>query len=444
MKNTIKNLARAFKAKLFLGLFVFLFLFIPLFTFAQSNATINNSLPTEESFLEMWEERIKNDPETVIFEKIEEGRYHFKTSKFLFDDELLINNIDLSHNLEDCENGHSRAEIKFELAGMPEISDFRDERGHIKKQYLNKQDGNYYTWYTNNNFFYHDYKTERWLSAKEYSDKEGKCEKRNPLSYFPQEFILLFAIIFIVSVIIFYLIRNNCKRLKNFSEASEKRELSSDSIADKFIRIFKSEIIIEEESSEKATIIIPNTNWQASPFMVFQAIFMGMFFLIGCIVALTVNMYEYVVIQVEFLQNIFSLGKSGSIIVFIAYFIYLYCFLTIWVNLIRYLFLGSNKIYIDKTKNKVITYYGSIKLFVLPKIEIKKELDMNKTFIEIKNLSKIPGIVCNETKKLYLFSGKGFLSRMNGEIATNRTNEEKEKIYNVLKKYIKKKNNFIN
>ena len=63
--------------------FITLFLSSP-HTFAQ---------PSEESLLSAWEALQKNNPKTVVFEKLGERDYKFKTQMFPFDGELKVTNV---------------------------------------------------------------------------------------------------------------------------------------------------------------------------------------------------------------------------------------------------------------------------------------------------------------------------------------------------------------
>ena len=175
MKETIQNLARMFKAKLLLGLFVFLVLFIPLFVFAQPDTTTNNSLPTEESFIKMWEKKMKNDNETVTFEKIEEGKYHFKTNKFLFDDELKVVSVEIEKNIsKGCASRYTSANINLKLTGVPDISEFRSKYEYQENQNVI----NYLNWYSSSAYLYYDHQAERWLSKGKYNNQERECRNQ--------------------------------------------------------------------------------------------------------------------------------------------------------------------------------------------------------------------------------------------------------------------------
>ncbi len=197
----------------FIFLLALALLFVPLFVFAQfqkteDQKTVNEILPTEKDFIEMWEDEIRNDPETVIFEKIEEGKYYFKTNRFSFDGELKLFDVYLGYGYTDylCRDEYIAAEIKLKLADVPESRFYYEDYGidgAIKKEYRNDKNVKaYLDWHQDNCCsFYYDYQTEKWLTYDEH--EKMKCrEKEQEYLFGPQKFLLEFIMIPIIVLLI--------------------------------------------------------------------------------------------------------------------------------------------------------------------------------------------------------------------------------------------------
>lgn len=121
--------------------------------------------PTEKSLLDAWELVQKNDPKTILFEKLDERRYRFKTRRFPFDGEIKIFNViveggDIVENKEIY-----RGIIELELVGVPE---------NFSRKYHYSYSG-----WRSNNWFHFDPETREWMSNREFRDKQRK-EFRRP------------------------------------------------------------------------------------------------------------------------------------------------------------------------------------------------------------------------------------------------------------------------
>ena len=55
--------------------------------------TVPTAALTRESALDAWVEIQQSDPQTLVFEKIGEKRYHFSTERFPYDGELDVVNV---------------------------------------------------------------------------------------------------------------------------------------------------------------------------------------------------------------------------------------------------------------------------------------------------------------------------------------------------------------
>ncbi|MEA1937142.1 MAG: hypothetical protein U9N04_03455 [Patescibacteria group bacterium] len=198
---------------IFISIFLLSFILSPFLISVQSQEaqpqkTINNSLLTEEDFIKMWEDGIKSDPDTIIFEKIEEGKYHFKTDKFPFDGELKIFDIYLDYDYTDylCKDKCIAAEIKLKLADVPESRFYYEGygiHGNIRKEYRNDENVKAYLKWRQKNCcsFYYDYQAEKWLTYDEH--KKMKCREKEPDEYSTIfEFMIMPFIILLILLIL--------------------------------------------------------------------------------------------------------------------------------------------------------------------------------------------------------------------------------------------------
>ncbi|MEA1937143.1 MAG: hypothetical protein U9N04_03460 [Patescibacteria group bacterium] len=439
MKNTIQNFAKAFGVKPFLELFVLLVLFIPLLIFAQSQETGNKVLPIEESFMEMWEKRIKNDSETIVFEKIEERKYHFKTNKFSFDDDLEVVSIEIEKNiLKGCASEYTSARINLKFTGIPDVSEFRDEYHGIKSKYLeNRNVIGYSDWDLNHTYFYYDYQAEKWLSEKEYSYQERECEKQisqmsfedTIKNYFPEmlPFMhitkIIIPLLFLLMIVLkFIRFRNKNKDFKNYSNFFKDHH-----------RKF-SEVEIIKKSTNEIIIFISRKNRNLQKFLERRNIFLVIIAVIFCLIVLILLTIPSTFRPDKLIFIIIANIISGNMVSLI-FWINLLGFMVNWFVILLFLLFikhqlfGFNIIYVNSLKNKII-FYGSF----MPSIN-KQESKLEKASIEMKNLVKTSG-----NKKLHLCLNEG---NRNFEriiaLAVRCNDNNKEKIYNALKKYIKVK-----
>lgn len=190
------------KTRLDIFLFICIFfLFVPTILFA---------LPTEESLIEAWEGIQKNDPKTLIFEKISDKHYRFTTERFPFDGELRILNVTVDEQASSFEGGFFLGVVEVELIDLP-------------KDFLEKYSYSYSVW-IQNNILYYDTEEDKWLSDEEYY---GKMKEKIPtsflfdiLNYLP----FLFLILIIIILLIAFNVQQKNKRYLNYAyDLSEKQ-----------------------------------------------------------------------------------------------------------------------------------------------------------------------------------------------------------------------------
>ncbi|MBN2209759.1 MAG: hypothetical protein JW709_00035 [Sedimentisphaerales bacterium] len=119
----------------------------------------------EARLLEKWETIQKNDPQNLVFEKIGDGLYHFKTKRFPYDGELRVYSviIEKENNWDQFPTGN----ITVELLNLPD---------HFFDQYST----NYFRW-ANLNKLYLDIESGDWISEDELTNKSlSKLHNKQP------------------------------------------------------------------------------------------------------------------------------------------------------------------------------------------------------------------------------------------------------------------------
>jgi len=108
--------------------------------------------PTEESLIQAWEKFQSEDPKTLVFRKIADGRYRFKTSRFAYDGELRVKGADIEDlGMEAPIMGR----VDVELVGLP-----RERWSDLGYGFA--------SWLSSGNALYYDQKTQRWQTFKQY------------------------------------------------------------------------------------------------------------------------------------------------------------------------------------------------------------------------------------------------------------------------------------
>lgn len=111
--------------------------------------------PTDDSLIQAWEKQQKTDPKTIVFEKLKDRHYKFKTSYFPYEGELSIKNLVYGDLGGDADSEYSLGAVQVELSGFDK---------NLVKQY-----GYIYSMWESTNTLYFDKKNSKWLSNKEYA-----------------------------------------------------------------------------------------------------------------------------------------------------------------------------------------------------------------------------------------------------------------------------------
>lgn len=111
--------------------------------------------PMDDSLIQAWEKQQKADPKTIVFEKLKDRHYKFKTSYFPYEGELSIKNLVYGDLGGDADSEYSLGAVQVELSGFDK---------NFVKQY-----GYIYSMWESTNTLYFDKKSSKWLSSKEYA-----------------------------------------------------------------------------------------------------------------------------------------------------------------------------------------------------------------------------------------------------------------------------------
>lgn len=155
-----------------------------LLVFAANGA---HAQPTKETLLTAWEAAQKNNPQTIIFEKIEENRYKFKTDILPFDGEVEVINITINDRRLNKEVG-GETDKSYSNYGYNIVGYVNAELVGIEKENLwgGKYQYSYPIW-SENNTLYYDEESAKWLTQKEYNEmmtKKYASETQIPIEGF--------------------------------------------------------------------------------------------------------------------------------------------------------------------------------------------------------------------------------------------------------------------
>ena len=149
---------------------------------------------TEESFIEAWEAIQKNDSQTLVFEKIADKHYKFKTKKLPFDGELKILNVIIDDRASEYTEDFTFGVVEVELLNLPE-------------DYLKKHPYSYSMWQQNNTLYFNK-KIQKWQNHRERFSKMRKKFKRSPGKLIEFVFSAIYYVVFLgvfIFLFIFFL-----------------------------------------------------------------------------------------------------------------------------------------------------------------------------------------------------------------------------------------------
>ncbi|THB69233.1 MAG: hypothetical protein D6E12_05005 [Desulfovibrio sp.] len=157
----------------------------------------------EAGLIAGWERLVQSDPETQVFERIEEKRYRFVTTRFPYDGEIEVINtsIDSTAGMYEYEYGYSFGVVEVDLSGVDD--EFYRRHGASYGQFLE---------YT---FLYYDADQEKWLASWEL-DYGGIDDASCSLSWwsFFNEYLVWLLFLLILIVVLIFSIRKSSRHMK--------------------------------------------------------------------------------------------------------------------------------------------------------------------------------------------------------------------------------------
>jgi hypothetical protein len=138
-------------------------LWTSLFFFGCLCLSAAGAAPTEDSLIQAWEKGQHEDPKLVTLDKTGDRRYHFKTTRFNYDGELRLANVDIEEN-PGLDGSTWIGVLQVDLPNMPK--DQQEKLGYSYERWMG------------NNQLYYDNKSEQWLDQKEYSAQMMAKSKR--------------------------------------------------------------------------------------------------------------------------------------------------------------------------------------------------------------------------------------------------------------------------
>jgi len=168
--------------------------------------------PGKDSLVLAWEQLQREDPLTLSFEKIGEGRYAFHTERFPFDGELLLLNASVDGQAGGFP-GLTVGVVEVELAGVDES--FYRKHGMV-----------YGRWTARNQLFW-DEASHRWMSADECEFDFARPGHGGILGSILPLFSNFFWLFFLLlTAVFFWWISRHAKRQMNKAMEAQDKALS--------------------------------------------------------------------------------------------------------------------------------------------------------------------------------------------------------------------------
>ncbi|MBN2363948.1 hypothetical protein JXL83_07435 [candidate division WOR-3 bacterium] len=210
-----------------------------LFILAMFPAISYSLHPEEKALLSSWEEYQKSNPKTVVFEKVSEMTYEFKTELFPFDGIVKVLNVVIDEDMPSNE-GYKVGFIETELVGVPE--DF------FEKHYYS-----YSIWQRDNTLYFSD-ETDSWIRLSDLSVQCNSCAYPvQPLTSFFSVLSALFPVVVMIGILLIVFVLSMVIQKKNskYMEYARKATQRSLEIAEKSIVLNEENNVILKEILEE-------------------------------------------------------------------------------------------------------------------------------------------------------------------------------------------------
>lgn len=208
-------------------------IWVLLFCLAMTSLLFAAEKPTEESLIKAWEELQKSDPNTVMFEKIEDHRYKLKTNLFPFEGELRINDATIENIELGPYNDYIMGPLDVELVGLP-------------KDVIQKYGRKYFRWARNNTLYY-DKKAGKWLSPQEFQSVIAKMTKEmsKPSAGLFSNYVFIVVLLLALAYVIYFMQKN-----KQAVKISLQRQAEAIARVEKSIELSEKGMQLSEETNK--------------------------------------------------------------------------------------------------------------------------------------------------------------------------------------------------
>jgi hypothetical protein len=193
------------------------------------------SQPTEKNLLNAWEDVIKSDSKTIVFEKTDKNMYKFNTERFPFDGKLKVLSVNID-SVNEIQDGYIPGIIEIELIGLSD-------------DITAKYSYSYSTW-LQNNYLYYNTSTEEWLSSKAYYKEIQEKYKIQPYKYWNILTNIPFVIFFLFIIFMIILLIKTQRKNKKYIDTAQEATNRSLEIAEKSIKIAEEDNKILKEILE--------------------------------------------------------------------------------------------------------------------------------------------------------------------------------------------------
>lgn len=163
--------------------------------------------PDRTSLLAAWENQLRADPQTLVFEKIDDDRYHFSTERFPFDGTIRVLNLVVDDRTLDYAEGGTMGVVEVDLENLND--EFR--RQHAYSIGL---------WQASNTLYY-DADSESWVSAAQWqSSMMDRYAGGGWWGWISSASWFVFLLLLLV--VLFFAVRRANKQIKTTMAAQDK------------------------------------------------------------------------------------------------------------------------------------------------------------------------------------------------------------------------------
>jgi hypothetical protein len=184
-----------------------LLLLVCVLMLAAGGATAQVAEPNRDSLLAAWEALQRDDPQTLQFEKIEDGRYRYQTERFPFDGTVRVLNLVIDDRMLDYGAGGVMGVVEVDLE---EVSD------EFRRQYAYSIG----LWHGANTLYF-DGETGEWVTANDW--QSSMVDQYSDVSWYARYSDYLWLLLLAIMVLlVLWLSRRAARQLKIATAAQDK------------------------------------------------------------------------------------------------------------------------------------------------------------------------------------------------------------------------------